>query len=88
MKHYTITFLPEKKQVLVHHGATLLEAANQVGIILNTACGGQGTCGKCSVDIEPNNQKVLACQYKIESDLTVTVPPASLFFPSLSLPYE
>jgi uncharacterized 2Fe-2S/4Fe-4S cluster protein (DUF4445 family) len=80
MKHFNITFEPDGKEISVHSGATLLEAAGQAGIILNTVCGGKGICGKCVVNIAPDGKEVLACQYHIDSDLTVTIPPSSLLF--------
>ncbi|MHC4214019.1 MAG: ASKHA domain-containing protein, partial [Planctomycetota bacterium] len=63
-----------------HKNATLLEAVAHSGIILNSSCGAKGTCGKCLVLIEPDKQEVLACQYRIHSDLTITVPPESRFY--------
>lgn len=80
MKHFRVILKPDGKQISIHKGATLLEAAGQAGIILSTVCGGSGTCRKCLVYVEPDNRKVLACQYRIESDLTVTIPPGSRFF--------
>lgn len=80
MDHFTITFRPDGKQISIHSGATLIEAAGQAGIVLNTVCGGRGTCKKCRVTLEPDSRGVLACQCRIESDLTVTVPPGSRFF--------
>ena len=80
MKHFTITFRPDSKQISIHEGAALLEAAGQAGIILNTVCGGKGICRKCTVRIEPAGQDVLACQYPIQSDLVVTIPAESRFF--------
>lgn len=80
MKHFSITFKPDGKQVSVHAGATLLEAAGQAGIILNSICGAKGTCRKCLVVLEPDGQQVLACQHRIETDLTVTIPDTSRFF--------
>ena len=80
MKHFTITFKPDGEQILIHSGATLIEAAGQAGIILNTVCGGKGTCKKCLVYLEPDAREVLACQYKIDSDLTVTIPAGSRYF--------
>jgi len=80
MDHFTITFKPDGKQVSIHSGATLIEAASQAGIILNSVCGGKGTCRKCLVHMEPGSRAVLACQYRIEKDLTVTVPAGSRFF--------
>ncbi|MHC4125778.1 MAG: ASKHA domain-containing protein, partial [Planctomycetota bacterium] len=52
----------------------------QAGVILNTVCGGGGICGKCVVTVNPPGEKVQACQYRIESDLTVTIEPAARFF--------
>jgi len=80
MKHFKVTFEPDGRQISIHAGATLAEAAGQAGIILNSVCGGKGTCEKCAVNLEPGGRRVLACQYLIQSDLTVTVPISSRFF--------
>ncbi|NIP24491.1 MAG: DUF4445 domain-containing protein [Phycisphaerae bacterium] len=80
MKHFKITFKPDDREITIHKGATLFEAAGQAGIILNTACGGRGICGKCEVILELGGEKVLACQYRIERDLVVTIPVSSRFF--------
>lgn len=71
-------------------GTVLLEAAHKVGVYLTSICGGDGYCGKCKVVInegefqgrpttlltpsEIRENIVLACQTKVLSDLTVTVP--------------
>ena len=44
-----ITFLPDKKNIEVNEGTTILEALEKVGININTPCGGKGVCGKCKV---------------------------------------
>ncbi|MFH1615509.1 MAG: ASKHA domain-containing protein [Planctomycetota bacterium] len=80
MKHCIVVFEPEGKRVSIHRGATLLEAAGQGGIILNTSCGGAGTCGKCKVQISPRGDEVLACQYIVEEDITVVISADSRFF--------
>lgn len=80
MKHFTISFKPDGKQISIHSGATIMEAAGQAGLILNTFCGGSGTCKKCLVKIEPSGREVLACQHRIKGDLTVTIPDNSRFF--------
>ncbi|MDD5063382.1 MAG: ASKHA domain-containing protein [Phycisphaerae bacterium] len=80
MKHFNITFKPDGRQISIHAGATLLEAAGQAGVILNTVCGGKGICKKCLVNLDPDGRGVLACQHHIDSDLTVTIPPSSRFF--------
>jgi len=80
MEHFKVTFEPDGKQISIHSGATLVEAAGQAGIILNTTCGGAGNCKKCKVLLAPDDREVLACQYTVQSDLTVTVPLESRFF--------
>ncbi len=80
MKHFNITFKPDGRQISIHEGATLLDAAGQAGIILNTVCGGKGICKKCLVNLAPDGRGVLACQYHVDSDLVVTVPSSSRFF--------
>jgi uncharacterized 2Fe-2S/4Fe-4S cluster protein (DUF4445 family) len=80
MKHFTITFEPEGEQVSIHTGATIVEAAGQAGIIINTPCGGRGICKKCLVYLEPEHREVLACQYRIQSNLLVSIPSQSRYF--------
>jgi uncharacterized 2Fe-2S/4Fe-4S cluster protein (DUF4445 family) len=80
MKHFRVVFEPDGKDVLIHQGATLVEAASRAGIILTTPCGGKGTCGKCTVQLQPSGQIVRACQYLVDRDLEVVVPPESRFY--------
>jgi uncharacterized 2Fe-2S/4Fe-4S cluster protein (DUF4445 family) len=80
MRHFTITFQPDGKRISIHAGSTLLEAAYKAGIILNSACGGRGICHKCAVLLQPGGEQALACQYNIDSDLTVTIPVGSRLF--------
>jgi len=53
-RHLRVTFEPEGRAVHVLEGSTLIEAAVRAGIVLDTPCGGQGTCGKCLVDVTHN----------------------------------
>jgi uncharacterized 2Fe-2S/4Fe-4S cluster protein (DUF4445 family) len=46
-----IRFLPSGRVVSAVSGTTVLEAARQAGIELDSPCGGKGTCGKCVVRI-------------------------------------
>jgi len=46
-----VTFQPTGRSVYVLPGTLLLEAAGRAGIVLQTPCGGRGTCGKCRVKI-------------------------------------
>jgi len=80
VKHYKVHFLPGNRTTSIHAGTTLLEAAGQVGIILSTPCGGIGRCGKCTVRLLPSEKEVMACQYIIKHDVTVSIPDSSRFF--------
>ena len=80
MKHYQVQFKPDGLAAKIHEGATLLEAAGQVGIILSTPCGNAGRCGKCKVRLLPSEKEVLACQYIVKQDLTVLIPKSSRFY--------
>ncbi|MFO7957465.1 MAG: ASKHA domain-containing protein [Candidatus Brocadiia bacterium] len=56
MKHKThrVTFQPDGRNVFVLSGTKLVEAAGRAGIVLNQPCGGEGTCGKCKVEVLEN----------------------------------
>jgi uncharacterized 2Fe-2S/4Fe-4S cluster protein (DUF4445 family) len=89
-KKCTVCFEPSGLRIEVPAGTILLEAAHKAGIYLTSICGGDGYCGKCKVVIdegqfqsrpttlltpdEVRENIVLACQTKVLSDLTVTVP--------------
>jgi len=89
-KKYTVRFEPSGLKIKVPVGTVLLEAAHKAGIYLSSICGGDGYCGKCKVIIdegqfqskpttlltpdETRENVVLACQSKVLSDMTITVP--------------
>jgi uncharacterized 2Fe-2S/4Fe-4S cluster protein (DUF4445 family) len=89
-KKCTVHFEPSGLKIAVPAGTVLLEAAHKAGIYLTSICGGDGYCGKCKVIIdqgqvqskpttlltpdEVRRNVVLACQSKVLSDMTVTVP--------------
>ncbi len=47
----TVRFEPTGRTIRVLPGTLLLEAAARAGQIIQTPCGGNGTCGKCAVRI-------------------------------------
>jgi len=49
-----VTLLPDKKNIRVNEGTTILEVLGKVGINIDTSCGGKGTCGKCKVLVREN----------------------------------
>jgi uncharacterized 2Fe-2S/4Fe-4S cluster protein (DUF4445 family) len=89
-KKCKVCFEPSGLKTEVPAGTILLEAAHKAGVYLSSICGGDGYCGKCKVIIdqgqfqsrpttlltpdETRENIVLACQTKILSDMTVTVP--------------
>ncbi len=89
-KKWTVHFEPSGLKTEVPSGTVLLEAARKAGVYLTSICGGDGYCGKCKVIIddgqfqsrpttlltpeEIRQNTVLACQTKVLSDMTVTVP--------------
>jgi Uncharacterized metal-binding protein len=51
MTKYSVTFLPDNKQVEVDSNSTLLTAAAKAGVIINSLCGGDGLCGECRLQV-------------------------------------
>lgn len=60
-----ITFHPEEKEVYVLPGTPIIEAAAQAGLVLNSPCGGKGTCGKCLVKVREGKTEPTAAEKKI-----------------------
>jgi uncharacterized 2Fe-2S/4Fe-4S cluster protein (DUF4445 family) len=47
-----VIFMPSGRRARVAEGTSLLDAARQMGIEIESICGGRLTCGKCKVRIE------------------------------------
>jgi uncharacterized 2Fe-2S/4Fe-4S cluster protein (DUF4445 family) len=52
MKKHQVIFQPSGRRGEVPEGTTLLEAAQSLGVGIESLCGGNGSCGKCRVRIE------------------------------------
>jgi uncharacterized 2Fe-2S/4Fe-4S cluster protein (DUF4445 family) len=52
MKKHMVIFQPAGRRGEVEEGKTLLEAARDLGVDLESICGGKKTCGKCKVRID------------------------------------
>jgi len=65
-QQFRITFQPSGRNVFVLPGTKIVEAAGRVGININMPCGGQGTCGKCRIQIT-SETKTSPCQ--VEKDI-------------------
>lgn len=51
-KTHQVIFQPSGRQGRVAEGTTLLDAARQLGVDIDSICGGRQTCGKCKVIVE------------------------------------
>jgi uncharacterized 2Fe-2S/4Fe-4S cluster protein (DUF4445 family) len=51
-KNHLVVFQPSGRQGRVAEGTTLLDAARELGVDVDSICGGRQTCGKCKVLIE------------------------------------
>lgn len=75
MTEYKVRFLPSGKEATVPLGTTIYSAACLAGAYVSAPCGGGGTCGACQVHITGGDgvtMEVMACQYMVTRDLTVT----------------
>ncbi len=60
-----VTFLPERIEIDVPSGTTILAAARLAGVLIEAPCNGAGHCGKCAVLVAP------------EDLAHITLPPGS-----------
>lgn len=64
-------------------GENLRELLIKNGFYINSPCGGNGTCGKCTVTV--NGEMVKSCRYSISSDISVVIPQNEEIFSSSGL---
>lgn len=97
MNKFKVTFFPDNKTVEVAKDTSILSAGISCGVAINSACGGDGVCGKCKVILKKGDvitqssgltnaseikQRVyLACLTTVHSDLEVEVPAQSKLEP-------
>lgn len=62
------------EQIVCAAGANLYQLLAEHGL-LDAPCGGKGTCGKCAVIID--GQEQLSCTYQVQSDISVLLPQSS-----------
>lgn len=91
MAEHLVSFDVAEQPVRVPTGTLLSEAARRSGVEINQPCGGQGRCGRCTVQIVEGTVRrrstlrlsaddveqgyALACQTVVEGDVSVHVPP-------------
>jgi uncharacterized 2Fe-2S/4Fe-4S cluster protein (DUF4445 family) len=92
-KKIRINFSPSKEEISCLQGVSLLEAALHADVPLTASCGGMGICGSCKIVVEKGEVKSKrtpslsdeeyskgirqACQCKVMSDVTVSIPITS-----------
>jgi uncharacterized 2Fe-2S/4Fe-4S cluster protein (DUF4445 family) len=57
-----VSFQPSGRKAFVLRGTRLVEAADSVDLVLESPCGGEGTCGKCRVKILQGAAKPTAAE--------------------------
>ncbi|MCL1922211.1 MAG: ASKHA domain-containing protein [Kiritimatiellaeota bacterium] len=65
---HAVTFLPAQKSVRVPYGATVWQAARQVGLLFDTPCNGAGTCAKCRVHIRAGRTEPQPSAHRLTAD--------------------
>ncbi len=65
---YPVTFFPSGKTVHVDEGTTVMQAAIQAGFLLDTPCGGGGTCAKCRVRIRSGHTSSGGSSHRLTPD--------------------
>lgn len=81
LKTYNIKLLPEGREISGKAGRSLLETLVDHSILLRSDCGGQGNCGKCSVNIlskSGSKEPVNACMCKVTEELQIEIPESSM----------
>ncbi|MBN2311887.1 MAG: 2Fe-2S iron-sulfur cluster binding domain-containing protein, partial [Candidatus Hydrogenedentes bacterium] len=58
-----VKFEPQGKTVRVPRGTTIRDAAAQAGLVIDSPCGGHGTCGKCKVRVANHAGEVSAAEF-------------------------
>ncbi|MEM7070934.1 MAG: ASKHA domain-containing protein [Pseudomonadota bacterium] len=49
-KNINIVFTPSGKKAVIPAGLSILETARQLGVDLDSVCGGRGICGRCQIE--------------------------------------
>ena len=68
---YTVTVLPAGRKLSAQPGENLLALLRSANLAPEAPCGGNGKCGKCTVQVD--GKPMLACGYPVSGDVTVHV---------------
>ena len=48
-EHVRVVFTPSGLETKVENGRTVLDAARDLGVDIDSVCGGRGICGRCQI---------------------------------------
>jgi uncharacterized 2Fe-2S/4Fe-4S cluster protein (DUF4445 family) len=68
-----VYILPDEKEAVCNNGTTILKACASAGILLNAPCNGEGTCGKCVVQIIEGVSAPDSCEHQLLSGTMLKV---------------
>jgi Uncharacterized metal-binding protein len=54
-KDHLVLFMPSGKRGRFATGTPVLEAARQLGVYVESVCGGRATCGRCQIEVQEGN---------------------------------
>lgn len=76
MSIVTVFAKGEATRLEASNGKLLLDLFREAGLSFDAPCGGQGTCGKCRVELvkDSSTESVLSCQTRVSGDMTVILP--------------
>ena len=52
MTDHLVLFMPSGKRGRFAVGTPILDAARQLGVYIESVCGGRGICGRCQIDTQ------------------------------------
>jgi len=75
MRKYDVDFVNQNLIFMVDEDTTVAKACEAAGFPLDLVCNGKGTCGKCKVEVEIDDEKsiILACKTKISSAVRIYI---------------
>ena len=54
-KDHLVLFMPSGKRGRFPKGKVIIDAARELGVYVESVCGGRGICGRCQIDIQEGN---------------------------------
>ena len=78
-EHVSLYIEPWGLETSQPKGLNIMLALNKEGIYFKNACGGDGSCGRCKIEIsEEGNQEyqeILSCKSSLSKDVRIKIPP-------------